>query len=393
MEQITWILLKSKDRGSEFGVGTFIKNMAEGLLSNNNIILYIVEMGESSSFNVVKENSTTIIKIPLQINRTLVDSITKQKKIALNCIRVLEQYIIRKRQVVVHMNFPFEFFLADQLREKYNAKLVYTQHLSSFDKIDLENQTGLDISQITYKGVDKIIAVTQNGKKNLVKIGVNEKKIEVIYNGISLFQQERKCNENILKKYGLNTDEKIILYCGRIDAIKGLKYLCLAMESLLLEYSNCRLVIAGTGDFSTLISESRKFSTKISFLGLVPFHDLIALYQNAIIGVIPSLQEECSYVALEMLHSGLPVVASNLGGLKEIFIPDQNALLINMIRDETNSYGYSPSVGLLKNSVYQLLNDKKLRDSFSRNAVARAKEQFTTELMVSKYINTIKSLS
>ena len=114
---------------------------------------------------------------------------------------------------------------------------------------------------------------------------------------------------------------------------KGLSYLFMAMGQLIKKIPNCRLVMAGNGNFESLINLTKNISGHVSFLGFIPFEDVVSLCHEADIGVIPSLQEQCSYVALEMMHCGLPVVASDIGGLKEIFVHKQDAMLINIIPD------------------------------------------------------------
>ena len=249
-----------------------------------------------------------------------------------------------------------------------------------------------DIENQTYQLVDKIITVTNHGKDHLVKKGVEANKIEAIYNGIdpSLFKTK---NNDILEKYGIERHKKIILYSGRIDPIKGLDYLCDAFELLLEKIPGCRLVIAGNGSFESLIKKARKFSANISYLGFIPFEDVVALYHEADIGVIPSLEEHCSYVALEMLHCGLPVVASNLGGLKEIFIHGKNALLADIISDKSNMYSVAPEINQLTNHMLKLLSDEILRTDFSKNSIVRANKQFTKDRMINNYLQTVKNLN
>ena len=173
---------------------------------------------------------------------------------------------------------------------------------------------------------------------------------------------------------------------------KGLLYLFMAMEQLIKKIPNCRLVMAGNGNFESIINLTKYFSGHISFLGFIPFEDVVSLCHEADIGVIPSLQEQCSYVALEMMHCGLPVVASDIGGLKEIFVHNENALLTNMIPDTENGHGKVPDVEQLERNMFHLLTDDELREKFSQNAVKRANKMFTAGIMTENYLQTIKDL-
>jgi len=108
--------------------------------------------------------------------------------------------------------------------------------------------------------------------------------------------------------------------------------------------------------------------------------------------VIPSLEENCSYVALEMLFCGLPVVASKLGGLKEIFIHKENAFLADMVPDQTNMYKIAPDVEQLSGFMIELLRNKPLRQKFSQSAVLRANATFTRDRMVDQYLKSTQEL-
>ena len=392
MQKTNWIILKSKDRGIDYGVGTFIKQLSHGLAVRKEINVFVIEIGitGSKSFTIRKQDGITIHEIPLEENTKGVDSKKNQEKLSRNITRVVSQYIPKCDITVIHMNYLFQYFIGIELRRALNGKLIFTQHVFTLD--EKVGNNFFDTEYHTYQLVDKIITVTKHGKDHLVKKGVEASKIEVIYNGIDPTHFNTK-NNDILEKYGLERNEKIILYSGRIDLIKGLDYLCDAFELLLEKIPGCRLVIAGNGNFESLIKKARKFSANISYLGFIPFEDVVALYHVADIGVIPSLEEHCSYVALEMLHCGLPVVASNLGGLKEIFIHGENSLLADTITDKSNMYGVSPEVKQLTNHIYKLLSDEKLRAEFSGNAIIRANEKFTLDIMITNYIQTIKNLN
>ena len=151
--------------------------------------------------------------------------------------------------------------------------------------------------------------------------------------------------------------------------------------------------MAGNGNFESIINLTKNISGHVSFLGFIPFEDVVSLCHEADIGVIPSLQEQCSYVALEMMHCGLPVVASDIGGLKEIFVHNENALLTSMIPDTNNGLGIAPDVEQLENNMFNLLTNDEMRAKFSQNAVKRANKMFTADIMAENYLQTIKKLN
>jgi len=411
MQKINWIILASKDRGIDYGVGTFIKQLSQALNKLKNINVLIVETGitRSKFFAIRKDQGIIILEIPVSENKTGIDSRKNQEKLSRNIAFIVSQYIPKDCQNIIHMNYLFQYFIATGLRTQLNGKIIFTQHIISkevlktlyngkvvFTEDIIPRKEHLQVNFFdteirTYKMVDVIVAVTQCGRQHLIERGADPAKIKVIYNGTE--PDHFIYHENgIREKYGLNKQEKLILYTGRFEMSKGLSYLFMAMEQLIKKIPNCRLVMAGNGNFESIINLTKNFSGHVSFLGFIPFEDVVSLCHEADIGVIPSLQEQCSYVALEMLHSGLPVVASDIGGLKEIFAYKEDALLTKMIPDTNNDLDKAPDIEQLESNMHNLLTNDEMRAKFSQNAVKRANKMFTAGIMAENYLQTIKDL-
>jgi glycosyltransferase involved in cell wall biosynthesis len=82
--------------------------------------------------------------------------------------------------------------------------------------------------------------------------------------------------------------------------------------------TDCRLIIAGSGNYDTCLQEAKDSCTKITFTGLLAKDKLYELYRIADIGVVPSLFESFGYVTVEMMMHGLPLVATSTSGLNEV---------------------------------------------------------------------------
>ncbi|MDD4363883.1 MAG: glycosyltransferase, partial [Atribacterota bacterium] len=358
MQKINWIILASKDRGINYGVGTFIKQLSKALKKHENINVFIIETGITCSklFSIRIQEGITVLEIPVPENKTGIDSRKNQEKLSRNISFAVSQYLPGGCRNIIHMNYLFQYFIAMGLKTLLNAKIIFTQHIIAAEELrtllngkviftnrDIPSDDKLggnyfDTEIHTYQIVDVIVAVTKSGKQHLIDKGADPTRIKVIYNGTDPSYFKYKKN-GTREKYGIGKKEKLILYTGRLENEKGLSYLCAAMAELIKKIPGCRLVMAGNGNFESIISLTNKFSGHISFLGFIPFEDVISLCHEADIEVIPSLQEQCSYAAIEMLHCGLPVVTSDIGGLKEIFVHNENALLTNMIPDTNNGYG------------------------------------------------------
>jgi glycosyltransferase involved in cell wall biosynthesis len=386
MRKTNWIIIRSVERGSDYGVGSFIRHFSKELAKRESIRVIILEIGCNNSpiVQVNEKERITYLRVRYNGVSNGTDSISNQTKIGRNITRAISTYIPNAKNSLVHINFSYQIFIGLELSNLLRGKLIFTQHITP---IVIGNDTGPDkLETEIYRAVDKIVTVTENGKRYLINRSAPPEKLVTIYNGI-----ESKCflsykkDVNIRKKYGIKDKEKIVLYSGRLEESKGLQFLLESFHDIQNQLSDCRLVLAGDGDFKWIVELSRYFSSQINILGFLPYDDLLLLYQEATIGVIPSLQEECSYVALEMLHSGLPVVASKVGGLKEIFTDQKDGFLVDMFPKTKDSHVIQPDVNQLGDRMLQLLTDEDIRKEMKQFALSKAKSMFTAQEMVKKY--------
>lgn len=125
----------------------------------------------------------------------------------------------------------------------------------------------------------------------------------------------------------LNDSEKVLLYVGRTSKAKGIIELLRVFERICYKIKNVRLVIVGEvhslEEFTKLTPTS---CSQITYTGLISSERLALWYASADIGIIPSYTEQCSYAALEMMHTPGVVVTTDGWGLDEVF-NDKNAII------------------------------------------------------------------
>jgi type 1 glutamine amidotransferase len=112
--------------------------------------------------------------------------------------------------------------------------------------------------------------------------------------------------------------------------MKGLIYALRAFKIVLNIYPDCRFIIAGSGAFDLHLKECEEIWMNVVWTGMISRENLYELYSVADIGLIPSFNEQCSYVAIEMMMFGLPIIGTH-AGMGEMVEKDVTGLLVSII--------------------------------------------------------------
>ncbi|MEM3617207.1 MAG: glycosyltransferase family 4 protein [Candidatus Bathyarchaeia archaeon] len=190
---------------------------------------------------------------------------------------------------------------------------------------------------------DRIITVSHAMQEDLVRHGWPKAKISVVWNGVDPERYNpKKCKpeevEAIRSRYCIKSDEKMVLFLGRLTWVKGVINLVQAMPMVLTEYPKTKLVILGKGEQQNDIVEaavrlgiSDKLICRFDF---VPEKERILHYAAADVCVFPSTYEPFGIVSLEAMAMEKPIVVGAQGvvGFREQVVPfgpDQNGIHVN----------------------------------------------------------------
>ena len=202
------------------------------------------------------------------------------------------------------------------------------------------------------QGVDKVICLSQATRSLLIAdYQLKSEKTTVIYNdlkdeGRTIAEEERK---KMKQSLSFDAEDSIILFVGRPDSIKGVDFLIKAFRRVLDVYPHARLILAGDGSFNTYLKKCSGIRSQITFTGKVDKEELYQYCRIADVGVIPSFHEQCSYVGIEMMMHGLPLIGTDSIGLGEMIVDELKVKL-----DESQEEQLS--VELLTNKIISVLS-------------------------------------
>ena len=228
------------------------------------------------------------------------------------------------------------------------------------------------------KRASHITAVSRHLKKEINDLYSNDK-TSVISMGCSLEQFDPK---HRVENYFEQEDKKVVLFVGRLVEIKGVRYLIRAMKHL-----DAQLVIVGDGPLrGELENEAKAYTDKVKFLGARTHEQLSAIYASADLFVAPSItadnggQEGFGLTIVEAMASGLPVIASNSGGIVDLIGNGEQGFLV----EEKNSKQLADAMTLV-------LRNETLRKQMAKKAMEKAKE-YDYKVIAGKYYQIFEGI-
>ena len=196
--------------------------------------------------------------------------------------------------------------------------LVVHVHSTEFDRSgEHVNQVIYDIERRGMHSADKVIAVSHLTRNIAIsRYGLAGEKVEVVYNGV-----ERNGETPQINRVGIKSNEKIVLFLGRITMQKGPEYFLHAAKRVLEVMENVKFVMAGSGDMmhrTIEMAANLEIGDKVLFTGFLRGNDVQKIYEMADLYVMPSVSEPFGIAPLEALNNDVPVLISNQSGVAEI---------------------------------------------------------------------------
>ena len=224
--------------------------------------------------------------------------------------------------------------------------------------------------------VDKIVTVSKNLKNRLInEIKIKPEKIIHIPNGVDTNKFNIYRKEFTRKKFGFKKEDFIIGIVARLDPIKNHKTLISAFKEIVTIHPNTNLVIVGDGSLrNKLENQTYQLGIKNKVIFMGERDNVPEILKTFDVFVLPSLNEGMSNTILEAMATGIPVIASNVGGNPELVIDGRTGFLF-----PTND------VESLVQKIKTYILHPELKQKHGYNAHKRVEEKFSLDQMVRRY--------
>lgn len=275
--------------------------------------------------------------------------------------------IIADQTEIVHIHAAHELvLLARLLLRKHKIPVIFTVH-------GYQQKFDYRLSSIfSNLFADEVITVSLAEKQELIKAGIKEEKLNLIYNGLTVPESYSVDNlpEPIISL--VKAEKKIIGTVGRLEETKGIHVLINAFYEL--NNPDTHLLIIGRGSMEEKLKdqvEKLGLTSRVTFTGYsTRVHDYLEAMD---IFVLPSFQEAFGLVCIEAMAHQLPVIATHVGGIPELVKEGETGIIVP-----------PNDVSSLVDAIEKLLRDDELAEKMGKAGYDRYKKCFNIEVMLEK---------
>jgi glycosyltransferase involved in cell wall biosynthesis len=317
---------------------------------------------------VSKEN---IFKFGLAETVPNLDKITFRRIISLFMLLFVSfRYLSKFKPDIIHSHSSDLGFFISITARLYGIPVVNTCHgVSFYDDQYSFFKRFMEKFFLRYGNFKRIITVDKSSVKQFKEHGINN----VIYipNGVDTK------SITLEKPLKIKNQTLILLFVGRLETQKGIKYLIEAADILKENINEFEIWLVGDGskkDELEVTIRERELSSLFKFLGKLYEKELLKVYKTADIFILPSIWEGFPLTLLEAWAAELPVISTDVGGITSICTDGYNALIIPPKNPKA-----------ISEAVIKLFKDVNLRTKIRKNGRELVEEKYSWEI-VSKTI-------
>jgi len=294
---------------------------------------------------------------------------------------------------IVHCHTWYTHFGGILAKKNYGIPLVITVHsLEPLRPWKREQLAGgydfsLWVEKTALEMADAIIAVSGETKRDIdCLFDVDPARVHVIHNGIDLEEYRKVDSTEALKRYGIDPKRSYLLFVGRITRQKGFMHLVRAIQFMDRDF---QIVLCAAAPDTPEIAKEMKNAVECARMrrpGIIWIDEMVdqkiacELYSHAAVFICPSIYEPFGIINLEAMACETPVVASAVGGIKEVVVDGETGFLVPLEQmkespfEATNPDKFARDLAA---RINQLMKKPQLREEFGRAGRKRAEENFS----------------
>jgi glycogen synthase len=294
---------------------------------------------------------------------------------------------------LVHCHTWYSHFGGILAKKNYALPLVITVHslepLRPWKREQLAGgyEFSLWVEKTALEMADAIIAVSGETKHDIERLfNVDPSRVHVIHNGIDLNQYRKIDSSGALERYGVDPAKPYLLFVGRITRQKGVQHLVRAIQFMDRDFQI--VLCAAAPDTPQLADEVRIAVERAQAKrpGIIWINEMVdqqaacELYSHAAVFICPSIYEPFGIINLEAMACETSVVASAVGGIKEVVVEGETGFLVPIEQMNNSPFeAIDPEKFArdLAERVNELMRDPQLRKRFGKAGRRRVEEKFS----------------
>ncbi len=272
----------------------------------------------------------------------------------------------------------------------YNLQDVFPDSLATLgvSQNSLIWKVGSCVERYTYKHADKIIVISEDIKNNIIRKGVPENKIEVVYNWINEEQIHpiNKEENTLFDEFGISREKFHVVYAGNLGHAQNIQILIDAAEKL-KDNKNIEFLIFGTGGLESEIKEqiASLALDNVRVLPLQPYEKVASVYSLGDVCVVSCKKglggSAMPSKSVTIMATGRPLLVNfDRGELEEI-----------VTKNKCGLFSESGNLDEFVDCILKFYNDKAMCEEYGENARNLVLKKFTRDINVAKYVDVVKS--
>jgi len=301
---------------------------------------------------------------------------------------------------LVHCHTWYSHFGGILAKKNYDLPLVITVHslepLRPWKREQLAGgyEFSLWVEKTALEMADAIIAVSRETKDDIERLfNVDPARVHVIHNGIDLNEYRKIDSTGALERYGVDPAKPYLLFVGRITRQKGLQHLVRAIQFMDRDF---QIVLCAAAPDTAQLGEEMRIAVegaKAQRPGIIWIDEMVdqqaacELYSHAAVFVCPSIYEPFGIINLEAMACETAVVASAVGGIKEVVIDGETGLLVpidQMKQSPFEAIDPEKFARDLAERINELMTNPQLRERFGKAGRKRVEQNFSWAAIAEK---------